>query len=84
MGDVENKIFNELEEKFPHCLFTQRGKTIILNDGGFHNEIPIFNMTKLKGEYDIGIHKELIEFLNQNGFVAIYKNNKLYISNQEE
>jgi hypothetical protein len=73
-------LFEELKEKFLSCFFTHKGNKIKVHEESIHQGIPVYDFTQFKFPYKLGIHYELVDYLDKNGFyTSLNKNGELTI-----
>jgi len=72
-----------MEEQFPQAIITKRGKRLIVNDGSFHNDMPLFDMSTGSCLYDCGIHVDLQQFAETHHLVAEFSDKNEIVLTQE-
>ena len=63
-----NELLEVLEQKFPTCTFSKRGKKIILHDGGYVDGLPAFDFNSETSDYECGLHREIAIVLLDWGY----------------
>ncbi len=65
-----NELLEQLEDAFPTCHFSKRGKYIKLHNGSFHGE-PAFDMNAddpKEEVYILGVHRDIVKFVEVHDF----------------
>jgi hypothetical protein len=84
-----DQLMEKLEKKFPKAWFKEGGLfnsahagTIWTGEGSYNNKgEELFKYHEFVGKYDMGIHKDLREFLDKNGaYAEAYDSGTYFIS----